>query len=89
MALALATPLIKYNNAWWKKIADNMLDQNWRTSFLKLSVPYEKDTTIRSDSKQRTMSMQDWMELVQTESDLQFEKKMLKLRLFLSVSKML
>ena len=28
-----------------------MCDQRWRTSSLKLSVPYEKGTTIKSDSK--------------------------------------
>ena len=33
-----------------------------RTSSLKLSVPYEKDATTRSDSKQRIMSLQDRME---------------------------
>ena len=31
---------------------------------LKLSVPYEKDTTIKSDAKQRTLSLQDWKKMV-------------------------
>ena len=45
-----------------KKIVGDMFNQNCRTSSLKLSVPYEKDATIETDSKQRMMSLQDRME---------------------------
>ena len=37
-----------------KEIAEYMFDKSQRTSFLKLSVPYE-DTTIRPNSTQRMM----------------------------------
>ena len=40
-----------------------------RASSFKLSVPYEKDTKIKYDSKQKMMSLQDRMETVQTERD--------------------
>ena len=39
------------------------LNQNWRTSTLNFPVPYEKDTTIESDSKQWTMSWWNQLEL--------------------------
>ena len=50
-----------------------MFDQNQRTSSLILSVLYEKGTTIKPDSKQRTMSLQDQMESVTSETKQQFE----------------
>ena len=40
---------------------------------LKFSAHYEKDTTIESDSKQRTMSWQDQVESVRTETKRQIE----------------
>ena len=51
------------------------MDQNWRTSSLKLSVFYKKDATIESDSKitkDDVTSLQDQMESIRTETKRQF-----------------
>ena len=50
------------DNTWWLWIAIYLFWKNSRTSSFKLSVPYKKDATIKSDSKQRMMSLQDRME---------------------------
>ena len=58
-----------------KKIAGYRFDRNW-TSFHHLLVPYEKDLTIESDSKQKTMSLHDrwnWTDTGPTKRKLQFE----------------
>ena len=43
------------------------------TSSLKLSVLYAKDTIVKSDSKQKTMSLKDRMESVCTDTKRQIE----------------
>ena len=40
-----------------------------------MSVPYEKDTTIKSDSKRRMMSSQDWMEAAHIKKELTIRKR--------------
>ena len=43
----------KKKNTRWQEIAGDMLEQKLKDITLNFPVPYEKDTTSKSDSKQR------------------------------------